>query len=69
MKYKQTEFSKELSDVFLKHKKRMETDKHGIHILDDEIGCSFLIGKPTSGSEDYRDTLIQVNGGNVNATQ
>jgi hypothetical protein len=65
MEYVQNEFSKELSSVFLKHKKRIEADKHGIHILDDETGSSFLIAKATSGSEDYRDTLIQVCGGDV----
>lgn len=68
MEYVSTDFSKELSDVFLKYKKRIESDKYGIHILDDETGSSFLIAKATTGSEDFRDTLIQVRGGDVNAT-
>lgn len=67
MKFTQTDFSKELSAVFLKYKKRIESDKHGIHIFDDETGSSFLIAEPTVGTEDCRNTLIQVCGGDVNA--
>ncbi len=67
MEYINTDFSKELSSLFIKHKKRIESDKHGIHILDDETGSSFLIAKATTSSEDYRDTLIQVCGGDINA--
>ena len=42
MEYVNTDFTKELSALFLKHKKRIEADKHGIHILDDETGSSFM---------------------------
>lgn len=66
MEYLQTEFSKELSALFIKHKKRIEADKHGIYIINDETGCSFLIAKATTGSENYRDALMQVYGDNIN---
>ncbi len=66
MEYTQTDFSKELSAVFLKYKKYLEIDKSGVHVHDVETGSSFLIARATSGTEDYRDTLIQVTGGDIN---
>lgn len=60
MKYIETDFSKELTELCLKHKKRFEVDKYGIHIVDDTVGSSFVIATQTLGSENCKDTLIQI---------
>ena len=60
MEYIQTDFTKELSDLFVKYKKWLDSDKHVIHILDDENGINFMIRKQILVSEDSRDTLIQL---------
>jgi hypothetical protein len=62
MKIIRTDFSKELSNLLLRHKKTIQVDKNGIFIVDDEIGTSVLIGKPETTSEDYRDKLLFVSG-------
>lgn len=58
MQYLQTEFTKDLENVFKKHKKCFEIDKYGIHIIDSERGCEFIIARGESGSESSKDRLI-----------
>lgn len=65
MKYVQTDFSKELAELLIKHNKSIESDKSGIYIVDDEIGTvDILIGKAETASEDFRDKLLFVRGSN-----
>jgi hypothetical protein len=58
MKIKQTDFSKELSELFIKHNKTIESDKGGIYIIDHPKGTVFFETESETTSEDLRSKLI-----------
>jgi hypothetical protein len=58
MKIIQNEFAKELSELFIKHNKTIQSGKAGIYITDHPNGTTFFIGVGETTSEDYRDKLI-----------
>jgi hypothetical protein len=61
MKIVQTDFSKELSNLLIKHKKTIQADKGGVYFVDDENLSDVLIIKATLASEDIRDKMILIN--------
>lgn len=60
MGYIHTEFSKELSDLLIKHKKKFTSDKSGIYVVDEPSIAGVIIYIAETASEDIRDKLITV---------
>ena len=58
MKFIQNDFTKELSELFVKHNKAIESDKGGIYIIDVSNGDQFMLSESETASEDYRPKLI-----------
>ena len=58
MKYIQTDFSKELSSLLLKHKKIIESDKSGMYVVDTKYETDIIIAEAETASEDYRNKLM-----------
>lgn len=58
MRYKSTEFSRELSDLLIKYKKSFESDKGGIYVVDNLNINGVMITEPELASEDFRSKLI-----------
>ena len=57
MKLIEDDFSKELTSLLNKHKKTIESDKSGIYIVERFDNVKILLGKPTTGSEDWRTKI------------
>ena len=54
----ETEFSKELSQLLIKHNKTFGSDKHGLYIEDcNNLNC-ILIQKPTMATDYPNEILI-----------
>jgi hypothetical protein len=58
MKYIETPFSKELSDLLLKHKKTLTSDKGGIYAVDTTHAIKILLSEAEVASEDTRPQML-----------
>ena len=56
--YFQNEFSKELSELFTKYNKAIQSDKNGIYIIDTENPILFILSEATEATEDSRTKLF-----------
>ena len=52
------DFTRELNELFNRHKKTIEWDKTGFYIVDTDYHIEMIMSKPTSASEDYRDKIF-----------
>ena len=59
MKYIETTFTEELSELLIRHKKCFTSDKSGIYIIDADIS-KILTTEADVASEDSRNKLITV---------
>ena len=62
MRYLETEFSKELSELLMKHKKTFTSDKSGMYAIDDEVGTKVIMGESETASEDSRPKMLFIRG-------
>jgi hypothetical protein len=62
MKYLETEFSRELSELLMKHKKTLTADKSGMYAIDDETGTKVIMGESETASEDDRPKMFFIRG-------
>jgi len=58
MKYIETEFSKELSQLLIRHKKILIADKAGIYAIDTDTETYILLTESEVASEDSRQKII-----------
>ena len=61
MKLIETDFTKELSALLVKHKKVLTSDKSGIYIVDWECGVAVMTTESEVASEDSRNFLVFIN--------